>query len=319
MDGLIAGDFPRELDTATVKSGQNLERGSVLGREDGTPASKTASNDGPYNLNDKDDLVIDVDNGGDETATFNASAAEILDTTSYPVADQDGKYIEITITGGEYDGEVQRVDFSGVTTTAASIVDQINENTKGMFAKENAGQVNLFTDGEGTDYDIAVGVGDSNLTWGSSTPGSGDVGDINNVSVAEVKAVIEAEMSGVTVTPVGDSFKIESNSVGPTSELDFKSSDCLAKFGFSIEVINGTDGSGYWILCDKDATTGAEDPAGVLADDCDATSAEKNAPIYRTGDFDAAKLIFESGTTAADMKEAMAAKSMYQKNTSDMV
>ena len=77
MDGLIAGDFPRELDTATVKSGQNLERGSVLGREDGTPASKTASNDGPYNLNDKDDLVIDVDNGGDETATFNASAAEI--------------------------------------------------------------------------------------------------------------------------------------------------------------------------------------------------------------------------------------------------
>ena len=318
MDGLIAGDFPRALDVATIKLGQNLERGSVIAPEDGTAATKTSTASAPYNMESGQSVEIDVDNAGAQTATFLATAATIVDTTSYPCANQDGLYIDVTITGGPYDGEVQRITFAGIVTTSLQVAAEINNKIKG--AKATAGvQVTITTDGKGTDYDIAVSVGTSGLTFASSTAGTGNVGNIDEVDVTEVKTVLEAAIPGMTVSPSGDTFKIDSDSVGVTSELHFLANGGLIPLGLTPEVINGTSGSGDWILCDKDAETGAQDPAGVLGADTDASAAATNAPIYRTGEFDAEKLIFESGTVAADMKEAMAAKSMFQKTTSNMV
>lgn len=314
MDGLIAGNFPIQRDTVTLKLGQNLARGTVVGAEDGTSATKTASNDGPYNAAAGDTIVIDVDNGGNATATFDAAGATIVDTTSYPVADQDTKNCTFTITGGEYDGLVQTVTFSGATTTALQVAAAINDQCVGLSAVAGA-QVTVTTDGQGTDYDVAFGAGTSGLTFAASTAGSGDVGDINAITVAEVKTVIEADIAGVTVTAVGSAFKIESDSVGTTSELDFKSGNLLTIFGLSVEVITGTAGTGYSIICDKDGDDGSEDPQCVLAEDCDASAAATVCAVYRTGTFAADKLVFASGTVAADMEEKMAAKGMYQVTT----
>jgi len=209
-----------------------------------TAATKTSSA-GPFNLSAGDTMVIDVDNVGNATATWDAAGATITDTTSYPVADQDTKTMTITITGGIYDGEVQTVTFSGATTTALHVAAGINAQAKGVSANVVGGQVVLTTDGQGTDFDIATGAGTGNLTWGSSTAGTGDVGNIDEVTAAEIETVIEADTTAEVAVNADGSFTITSPTTGTTSELDFISGNALAKTGLSVETITGSNPGTY--------------------------------------------------------------------------
>lgn len=420
MDGLVAGDFPLAKDTVTVKIGQNLTRGTVVGKEDGTSATKTATNDGPYDMAAGDTLVVNIDGGGNETITFDAAAgsatdtttytggtaASVTDTTSYAVADQDTKTEKFTIDGGAEQtvtfagstttalqvaaqinaqltgasanvvggqvvvtsdsvgvdssivvgtgtcdliwdtpvagsggladqdgltevftidgGDAQTVTFVGASTAtgkvteAADIASQINSQLVGASAAVVAGQVKVTSDTKGTGSTVAIGTGTCALSWGTPVAGTGDCVNIDAVTVAEVKTVVEADTTGATVTAVGSAFKIESDSVGTSSTVQFVSGNLLTVFGFSAETVTGTGGSGHSIICNKNGDDGSEDPQAVLAEDCNATAAAKTCAVYRTGTFSAAKLTFASGTVAADMEEKMAAKGMFQVTTASM-
>ena len=413
-DGLIAGDFPVARDTVTVKLGQDLVRGAVVGAEDGTSATDTAGNDGPYNFAAGDTLVVNIDAGGNETVTFAAAAGSITDTTVYTggsaasitdnfthgadqvgltmtvttvdavngsvvtvvtvaaacttavalaaelaaqvphvsvsvaaghvvvttdevglgttiaivagtsavtwaaavagasgLADQDGLTSVITIDGGT----AQTITFSGLTTQPEQVAAQINDALIGGSAVVTTGQVVVTSDSQGTGSSVAAAAGTGALTWGSAVAGTGDVVDINAVTVAEFKTVFEADTTGATVTAVGSAFRIDSDSVGTSSTLTFVSGNVLAIVDITAATYTGTGGTGYSIACDKDGDDGSEDPQAVLAADCDATSAATECPVYRTGTFAADKLSFASGTVAADMEEKMAAKGMFQKTT----
>ncbi|MEO0385051.1 MAG: head decoration protein [Pseudomonadota bacterium] len=52
-------------------------------------------------------------------------------------------------------------------------------------------------------------------------------------------------------------------------------------------------------------SNGAETPAAILATDANAASADVEATVYLTGEFDASKLIFGAGQTAATLNKAM--------------
>jgi hypothetical protein len=209
-----------------------------------TAATKTSSV-GPFNLTAGDTMVIDVDDVGNATATFDAAGATITDTTTYPVADQDTKTMTITITGGTYDGEVQTVTFSGATTTAAQVAAGINAQALGVSAAVVGGQVKLTTDGQGTDFDIATGAGTGNLTWAASVAGTGDVGDIDAVTNAEIETVIEADTTALVTANADGSFTVVSPSTGTDSELDFISGNALTKTGLSVETITGANPGTY--------------------------------------------------------------------------
>lgn len=242
--GVFFGQPSFRKDTLTLSGAQTVTAGMVLARDSSTnklvyfypggQAIKAAST-GPYNLNAGDTMVINTNAGGNETVTFDAAAATITDTTTYAVTDQDGLTMTITITGGLYDGEVQTVTFSGATTTAAAVAAGINAQARGCSAAVVGGQVKLTTDGQGTGFDIATGAGTGNLTWGSSTAGTGDVASINAVTAAEVKTVTEADTTDLTVTDTSGAAVFTAS-----TSIQFVSGDALAKLGLSVETVSAS-------------------------------------------------------------------------------
>jgi hypothetical protein len=222
----------------TVAEGRILARDSVTGKlvhfYPGGAAVKSTS-DGLFNLSPGDTMVLDVDNAGNATITWDAAAATILDTTVYPVADQDGLTSIITLSGGPWDGIAQTVTFSGAHTTAAQIAASMNAQLDGCSVDVSGGQVRITTDGAGTSMNIAAAAGTGGLTWAASTAGTGDVGDISAVTAAEVKTRIEAD-STATATVVGAAVEIKSS-----TELDFISGLALTKLGLSVETVTANE------------------------------------------------------------------------------
>lgn len=73
-------------------------------------------------------------------------------------------------------------------------------------------------------------------------------------------------------------------------------------------------GSGMAKLVDKAAVDGSENMYAILAEDVDATDADKVAPVYVTGEFNQSAVIFADGTTAADVKTAARALGIFLKS-----
>jgi len=67
----------------------------------------------------------------------------------------------------------------------------------------------------------------------------------------------------------------------------------------------GTDASGKCLLSVATAEDGSETPWLILAEDCDATTADKEALAYARGDFNDFALTFGDGHTIASLTDAM--------------
>lgn len=229
-----------------VKAGAAFSKGdNIMSDENGkavvaasvaSAAEKLSGGSAPFVLAAGDTLVIDVDNVGDATVTFDAAAGYVQDTTSYPVADQDGKTLKLKIDGGAE----QTVTFSGAHTTAAQIEASINAQIYGGSVSDVGGQVRITSDRKGTSSSLEITGGTHGLTWAAATAGTGDVAFIDAVTAAEVETMIEAD-STAEVEVIGDSFRVYSPTTGATSELDFDSGAALTKLGLAVEVIVGQD------------------------------------------------------------------------------
>jgi len=236
-------DFRPE--TLNVSGAQTIAKGTILARDSvsgklvifvpGGEARK-ATSDGTFNLDPGDTMVINTNAAGNETCTWDATQASITDTTAYPVADQDTKTMTITITGGEWDGVVQTITFAVATTTAALVASGINAQAVGVAASVVGGQVKLTTDGAGSGFDIACGEGTGDLTWGASTAGTGDAADINAVTATEIKTVVEADTTDLTVTVVGDAAVFTAS-----TSIQFVSGNAITKCGLSVETVSANE------------------------------------------------------------------------------
>lgn len=76
-------------------------------------------------------------------------------------------------------------------------------------------------------------------------------------------------------------------------------------------VLGKITASGKLTICDKAAVDGSAVPFAILADDMDATSADKSVVVYLAGSFNQALLTFKSGTVAADVKDLARGNGMY--------
>ena len=200
-----------------------------------TAASKD-SNVGPFTLLAGDTMVIDVDNVGAATATWDAAAGSQTDTTAYPCADQDGLTAIATIDGGT----AQTVTFSGAHTTAAAIAASMNAQLVGCsVAVSGGGHLVVTSDTEGTGSTVAMTAGTGGLTWNAAVAGTGDVVDITAVTATEIKTIIEGDTTATVTVNADGSFTVTSPTTGTTSELDFDSGNALAKTGLSVEVLTG--------------------------------------------------------------------------------
>lgn len=194
---------------------------------------------GPYDMAAGDTLVVDVDNAGNATATWDAAAGYVEDTTTtYACADQDGLTVIVAIDGGAD----QTITFAGATTTLALILSQMNAQLVGASAIDNGStQPRIVSDTKGTGSSVSNPTGTSLFTSASDAPvaGTGDVANIDAVTATEVKTRIEADTTAEVTVNADGSITINSPTTGATSELDFKSGNALAILSLSVEVLVG--------------------------------------------------------------------------------
>jgi hypothetical protein len=84
--------------------------------------------------------------------------------------------------------------------------------------------------------------------------------------------------------------------------------DFIVGDGFDITI----SGDGKMLLSAAAAVDGSQTPIAILADDVDASGGDvAGAPIFRAGGFNAGKMTFGAGQTAAALKESLAARGLF--------
>lgn len=229
----------------------------------GETAASATSPAGPFHLQPGDAVVLDVDNGGNATATFDAAPASIIDNTTYPVADQDGENILIQVGSAP----AQEVIFSGLTTSRDSVLDQLNAGLNGVKVVPNGSQLEVITDLKGTSAAIAIVGGSAALTWAAPTAGSGDVADIDNVSAGEVKTAVEADTDALVTVHSDGSYTIASPTLGAASELEVVSGSAVTALGLTVGVLSGTDAGATYNTLQLDAGWMGHKSPGVSGND----------------------------------------------------
>lgn len=206
-------------------------------------ASKTGSIQ-TYNLDPGDTIVLDVDNVGNATITFDAVQA-VREGSGLSIVDLDGDTLVLAFDGGEQ----QTVTFTSGATDADSAAAEINSQIVGGSAVVVTGEIDIYSDTYGTDSSVEI-VSGTALTElghsaGTATEATSDVGNINAVTALEVEDRIEDDSTALVTVNGDGSFTILSPTTGVTSELDFISGNALTPLGLSVQTIVGTAGTTY--------------------------------------------------------------------------
>jgi len=214
-------------------------------------SASQASNAGPFEFSPGDTMVIDVDNIGSATATFDAAAGYVTSSNAWAIADAVGKTILVKVDGGT----TQTVTLPTCTTVAQLIV-ALNTQLVGASCIASATHARIISDKKGTASSIEIVAGGTaaDVTFGAATAGTGDVANIKAVMPAEIKTVIEADTSA-NVALVGTGVVITSPTTGDGSELQFVSGNCLAPMGIAAATVVPS------------SVDGGSAPAGVLMQD----------------------------------------------------
>jgi len=251
----------------------------------GTPTSgsETSSGTEPFELAPADTLLIDVDAGGVQTITFNATAGYVDSSDTFPVGDQVGLTLNLSVDGGS----TFTVTF-GTATTVAELVNDINaEGIPGLHAYESGGQVRIQSDNPGTNSSIAIIAGGTNtITWGAPVAGTGDVANIYAVTAAEAEAHIEATLTGASVdVETGGEITITSSTTGTSSSVQMTGT-AQTKFGFDGAVHSGSTAGTTTTLTVNGKTEGeyANSLYAVVADASSGDAAYFDLSITRDGE-----------------------------------
>lgn len=180
---------------------------------------------------------ITVDSGTEQTVTFTTAInfGRITDTTTYPVTDQDGLTSVITVDGGD----AQTVTFDGETVTAASVVEQMNEQLVGATASVVGGQVQITSDSTGATSAVAAAAGTGGLTWGAA---------VTLNTATSIASQINAQTYGLLAT-VNDSGQVllTSNTFGTASTIAIGTGTCDLTWDTAAA---GTGSTGAYVLYD---------------------------------------------------------------------
>lgn len=212
-----------------------------------TSGQSVAANAGNYALAPGQTLVVDIDGGGDQTFTFNATAANRTDAGSYPLALSDGNTLTVAIDGGA----VQTITFHTSNfvaigaATAAEVAAVINGQLVGASASVVGGHVKITSDRKGTGSGVNVTGGSANgalaYTTGN-TAGTGNVSNILSVTPAEVVSVL-GTLTGSVASLVGGKPAITSSTTGSGSQVLVKNTSTALAIGFDNATHTGLTGT----------------------------------------------------------------------------
>lgn len=226
----------------TGGSGANTKASKTIQSAAGgaTSATKVMAS-GPYNLEPGQTVIVDVDNGGGATATFDAAAAQVTGS-GFAIVSLNGDTLVLEI---DDDGDDQTITFTAGAVSLTTVIAEINDQLRKGKAEASGGQVRIKSDKRGTGSHVQIKSGSALGELGLSVTtanGTGDVADIDAVTEAEMKTVIEAD-TAATVDITGAAPVMSSPTTGVASELDYTGGTALTAFGLSVQTINGTASS----------------------------------------------------------------------------
>lgn len=221
-----------------------------------TAGSATGGQVAPFALSPGQTLVVSVDAAGAQTATFNATAASRTSANTAPFSLVNADTLTVAINGAS-PVVVTFLTAAFVSISAATALEVcavINARFLALgvpaVASVSAGAVVITTlrMGLGASVNISAGSaqggGKLNFTAGL-VAGTGNVSDIGNVTVAEVKTIVEAAITnsaGVTVSNASGAAKITSNTTGGSSSVQVTGASTATGVGFDNALHVGTSG-----------------------------------------------------------------------------
>lgn len=190
----------------TVRTAHTAVVGTVTLQNTGSLATPAVVGPGtdvaPFRLDPAAHLDLNI-GGGSVAATFNAAPGSLTDGATYPISALVAQTMGITVTGAN-GGAAQTITAAGGETTALAVAATINDQLVGAHAVVSGGHVVITTDIIGTDAGIRVTTGgtlNAILLFPTSlSAGTGNVGNIREVTAAEAETVIEAAVTGTAVT-----------------------------------------------------------------------------------------------------------------------
>ncbi len=214
--------------TKTSASASGTIPTPTLGASPGAVAGSLAA---PFDLEPGTNLVLAVDGQAPATATFMAAAAARQSSSAAPFALADNDALAVAVDGGGVQNLVFRAtEFADIAAaTAAEVAAVINAQVTGARASVTGGgtRVTITSDRRGTSSSVDVSGGAANSALGFTTGpavGTGNVANIDSVSLAEVKTIVEAAVAGLTVSSVAGKARLASNTTGASSSVQVQGS-----------------------------------------------------------------------------------------------
>ena len=204
----------------SAKATLNLQTGAT-GPSAGTVLGSIA---GPFKFTPADELIAIIDAGSPATAVFNATRASQVAGNPATYTLTNGMVLTVKINGGP----VQTIAFltgefvSIGAATTAEVNAVINAKLAGGYADSSSSKPRINSDKQGTGSHVEITGGSANAVFGFPTSvanGTGNVADIDTVTVAEIKTIVEGAVSGVTVSNDGGRVRLTSNSTGGSSSV----------------------------------------------------------------------------------------------------
>ena len=142
-------------------------------------------------------------------------------------------------------GSVQTVTFAGTEATIADVALAINAQITDGFAAVNGANVDISSDTRGTGSSVQITGGTALVAIGhtvGTTTGTGDVANIDAVTVAEAVAKINPVIAGIgTASPDGTKLRLTSDTTGAASSVQVTVASTAVGFGFDNLVHSGSN------------------------------------------------------------------------------
>lgn len=218
----------------------------------------------PFTFAPAGTLIVSIDGAPDATATFDAAAALVTSANPELYALVDLRTLLVKIDG---EAVAQTITFNTAefvaigAATALEVAAVINAEIVGANADGSSGSVVITSDVLGTDSGVEVTGGTANAVLGfplAPVTGTGDVGDITSVSVAEIKAVVEADVANSTVSDELGAVRITSaGAPGPASSVAVNATSTLdTELGLDNATHSGDSGAASPTLAVSGKTEG---------------------------------------------------------------
>ncbi len=190
---------PADPTTATARRAS----GMLLGPGASGPAGVVGARF-PLALGDGDELVFSLSGAADQTVVFRGSPAFVPTTEVGPFALVDGQTLTLVVDEGlEQTVTFEAADFADIgAATLAEVTAVINAQTYTCKAIADSSGLELVGDTEGAAGSIQVTGGDANTELGFPTDRRAGLGNVANrraVTLAEVRAAVDAVTSGLEV------------------------------------------------------------------------------------------------------------------------